>query len=186
MNKLYEENDIKNIANAIRSKNGSSDQYTVSQMAYAINNIPQGGGGGITPTGSLEITTNGTYDVASFAQAIVHVTGASSSLPANVKTGVLQLEDSATEAITINHGCISTPTKVICLPLDYVTGKGTIGGIYVDGAVIGISSAADSVKSYSTAVAAISNVNETSFDFTPRSASYPLVGGHSYIWIAIE
>ena len=45
MNKLYEENDIQAIANAIRSKNGSSDTYTVAQMGTAISNIPSGGGG---------------------------------------------------------------------------------------------------------------------------------------------
>lgn len=39
-NKLYEENNIQAIANAIRAKNGSSDTYTVSQMASAIRNIP--------------------------------------------------------------------------------------------------------------------------------------------------
>lgn len=44
-NKLYEENDIQAIANAIRGKNGSSDTYTVAQMSTAITNIPSGGGG---------------------------------------------------------------------------------------------------------------------------------------------
>ena len=43
MNKLYEENDIQNIANAIRGKNGSTDTYKVSEMASAINDIPSGG-----------------------------------------------------------------------------------------------------------------------------------------------
>ena len=44
-NKLYEESDIQDIADAIRSKTGSSATYTVSQMAQAIENIPSGGGG---------------------------------------------------------------------------------------------------------------------------------------------
>jgi len=39
-NKLYEESNIQAIANAIRGKNGSSDTYTVAQMASAITNIP--------------------------------------------------------------------------------------------------------------------------------------------------
>lgn len=38
-NKLYEENDIQNIANAIRSKNGTENTYKVSQMSTAINSI---------------------------------------------------------------------------------------------------------------------------------------------------
>ena len=36
-NKLYEESNIAAIATAIRAKNGSSDTYTVSEMAPAIN-----------------------------------------------------------------------------------------------------------------------------------------------------
>lgn len=43
-NKLYEESSIQDIADAIRSKNGSSDTYTVSEMSTAIENIPSGGG----------------------------------------------------------------------------------------------------------------------------------------------
>lgn len=38
-NKLYEENDIQNIANAIRNKNGTEDTYKVSQMPTAIDSI---------------------------------------------------------------------------------------------------------------------------------------------------
>lgn len=41
--KLYEETSIQAIATAIRAKNGSSDTYTVGQMANAIENIPSGG-----------------------------------------------------------------------------------------------------------------------------------------------
>jgi len=39
MNKLYEENSIQDIADAIREKNGSSDTYTVAQMSGAIDDI---------------------------------------------------------------------------------------------------------------------------------------------------
>lgn len=40
--KLYNDTDIQNIANAIRSKNESSDTYLVSEMAQAISQIPKG------------------------------------------------------------------------------------------------------------------------------------------------
>lgn len=43
--KLYEESDVQAIANAIRTKNGLTDTYTVSQMAAAISAIEAGGGG---------------------------------------------------------------------------------------------------------------------------------------------
>lgn len=39
-----EDTNLTNIANAIRSKNGTSDTYKPSEMATAIENIPTGGG----------------------------------------------------------------------------------------------------------------------------------------------
>lgn len=42
--KLYPEESVQAIADAIRSKNGSSETYKIGQMAEAINNIPTGGG----------------------------------------------------------------------------------------------------------------------------------------------
>lgn len=47
-NKLYNESDISDIADAIREKNGSSDTYKVSEMSAAIRAIPTGGSGGLT------------------------------------------------------------------------------------------------------------------------------------------
>lgn len=41
--KFYESTDMTNIANAIRSKNGSSNTYLVSEMASAINDLDVGG-----------------------------------------------------------------------------------------------------------------------------------------------
>lgn len=41
--KFYESSDMTAIANAIRSKNGSSDTYLVSEMAAAIDDISSGG-----------------------------------------------------------------------------------------------------------------------------------------------
>ena len=52
---LTDNTNYQNIANAIRNKNGSSDTYSPSQMATAINNIPSGGRG-LTPA---ELTLTG-------------------------------------------------------------------------------------------------------------------------------
>ena len=46
--KLYEESNIRAIAEAIRAKNGKTETYTTAQMAGAIADITAGGGGGTT------------------------------------------------------------------------------------------------------------------------------------------
>ena len=67
-NKLYEENSVQAIANAIRNKLNSEATYKINEMASAINSIPTG----ITPTGTLEISLNGEYDVTNYETAIVN------------------------------------------------------------------------------------------------------------------
>lgn len=70
--KLYSEESIQDIANAIRSKNGESTQYKVGEMAQAILDIPSGVGGYsandfMSKAISGDITLTGTYTTNRYA-----------------------------------------------------------------------------------------------------------------------
>ena len=69
---LVTESHLSDIADAIRAKNGLETEYRPGDMAAAIAAIPSGG---ITPTGTISITQNGTVDVTNYASASVNVSG---------------------------------------------------------------------------------------------------------------
>ena len=72
---LCDKSDLVNIADAVRSKLGVTNTYYVSELSSAIQNIQTGG---ITPSGTISITENGTVDVSQYANAEVNVSSSPS------------------------------------------------------------------------------------------------------------
>lgn len=111
-NVLIDENSMSDIADAIRAKLNTADTYLPSEMADAIGDIS---GGGITPTGTKEITSNGTnIDVAQYAYADVAVPNTYNSGDEGkvVSNGALvaQTSDSVTENGTVDTTLINSLT----------------------------------------------------------------------------
>lgn len=64
------------IADAIRAKTGGTSNLVADAFPTAISGIPTG----ITPTGTINISSNGTFDVTNYASALVAVPGGVSGL----------------------------------------------------------------------------------------------------------
>lgn len=95
--KLISDSILTAIANAIRTKRGTSVQYKPSEMANAILSIPTGGGGGVTPSGQLSITENNrVYDVYQYAEASVQIPN---------PTGVLEIDENGTYGV-LGYGSV--------------------------------------------------------------------------------
>ena len=109
-NVLVEEASLQAIADMIRSKLGVADTYLPSEMADAIDDI----GGGVTPTGTVNITTNGTHDVTQYASAAVAVPNSYSASDEGkvVNNGALvaQTSDTCTENGTVDTTLINSLT----------------------------------------------------------------------------
>ena len=67
---VVDKNKIDLLANAISAKSGEALKLTLDEMVEAVDGITSGGGG-ITPTGNIDIGAAGTTDVTNYATATV-------------------------------------------------------------------------------------------------------------------
>jgi len=97
---LINESILTDIADAIRTKTGKSQKIYPSNMDEEILSISAGG---TTPTGSINITTNGTHDVTNYASAIVNVP-TSGTTP----TGSINITTNGTHDVTNYSSAVVT------------------------------------------------------------------------------
>ena len=150
-NVIVDKNKIDILANAISNKSGEPVTMTLDEMVEAVDGIEVGGG--VTPTGNIDIISAGVTDVTNYATATVANGSATAS---------------ATKGAVSNHSVTVTPS--VTTTAGYVT-AGTSSGTAVT------VSASELVSGSQTIT-----INDT-YDVTNlASVTVAVSGGSGYVW----
>ena len=171
---LVTESYLSDIADSIRSKTGSSATYTPAEMSDAIDGISSSGG--ITPSGTKTITTNGSHDVTAYATASV-------SVPASaVDSGSVSISSNGThDVVGYATANVSVPASAVDSGSVTLTTNGTHN-------VVGYASAVVDVPTSSGGITPTGTINISTngtYNVTNYASAYVNVpssggGGSSY------
>jgi len=183
---------------------------TTAWKAKAIYGVVGESGGGITPSGTIEITENGTHDVTNYASALVNVASSGGSSVVRSTTGMPIVHDVTAKTITIT-GVETSGLTHLFLDLFYppfgvyMSGEATATKMYLGNIDLDIANgivdwttvshyAKSSSSSYSTQAAYVRGVSATitvdqssdtiTVDYsavaTTFAGAYPESGSHWY------
>lgn len=113
------EADLTEVADRIRAKGGTSASLAWPDGFKSAISAIETGGGGITPSGTVEITENGTYDVIDYASAEVALPEVTQATP----TITVSSSGKITASVTQEAGLVAGGTKSATQQLTTQSGK---------------------------------------------------------------